>query len=81
MRFAESMDRMNRGAPYRKYRPNLPYVGNAKRWWQFAYNCILEEDVRRKHRNWNWNHIKTHRTLCKDYAKVYQELLHNKKVS
>ncbi|CAB3239394.1 unnamed protein product [Arctia plantaginis] len=73
MLLADSMDRMNKQAPYRKYRPDLTtYKQNYKAWWQFAYKCILEEEVRRRRRNWDWEHMLRHRTLCKDYAKVYQ---------
>ncbi|XP_063619785.1 intermembrane lipid transfer protein Vps13 [Cydia splendana] len=79
MLLADSMDRMNKGAPYRKYRPNLrTYRGHYKEWWHFAYKCILEEEVLRRRRNWDWTHMLTHRNLCKDYAKVYQCKLSNK---
>ncbi|KAI8424304.1 hypothetical protein MSG28_002854 [Choristoneura fumiferana] len=79
MLLADSMDRMNKGAPYRKYRPNLrTYRGHYKEWWRFAYKCILEEKVLRRRRNWDWTHMLTHRTLCKDYASAYQCKLSNK---
>ncbi|XP_047984362.1 LOW QUALITY PROTEIN: vacuolar protein sorting-associated protein 13-like [Leguminivora glycinivorella] len=79
MLLADSMDRMNKGAPYRKYRPNLrSYRGHYKEWWNFAYKCILEDEVRRRRRNWDWTHMLTHRNLCKDYAKAYQCKLSNK---
>ncbi|GBP47899.1 Vacuolar protein sorting-associated protein 13 [Eumeta japonica] len=79
MMLADSMDRMNKGAPYRKYRPDLKYYrGHYKEWWHFAYKCVLEEEVRRRHRNWDWNHMHSHRQLCRDYAKVYQYKLSNK---
>lgn len=48
------------------------YRGHYKEWWHFAYKCILEEDVRRRRRNWNWDHMIAHRQLCKDYASAYQ---------
>ncbi|CAK1598970.1 unnamed protein product [Parnassius mnemosyne] len=83
MLLADSMDRMSKGAPYRKYRPNLKtYKGHYKQWWQFAYTCILEEEVRRRRRNWNWTHMLNHRQLCKDYANAYQcKLSNNGKVT
>lgn len=57
----------------RKYRPNLrTYRGHYKEWWHFAYKCVLEEEVLRRRRNWDWTHMLTHRTLCKDYASAYQ---------
>lgn len=64
---------------YRKYRPDLPsYKRHYRQWWQFAYRCILEEEVRRRHRNWNWAHMLAHRQLCRDYAAVYQCKLTNR---
>ncbi|KAJ8727553.1 hypothetical protein PYW07_001672 [Mythimna separata] len=73
MLLADSMDRMSKQAPYRKYRPDLlTYRAHYKIWWQFAYKCILEEEVRRRRRNWDWTHMLAHRQLCKDYAAVYQ---------
>ncbi|XP_050562177.1 intermembrane lipid transfer protein Vps13 [Spodoptera frugiperda] len=79
MLLADSMDRMNKQAPYRKYRPDLnSYKRHYKEWWKFAYTCILEEEVRRRRRNWDWTHMLEHRQLCKDYAAVYQCKLSNK---
>ncbi|XP_022825403.1 vacuolar protein sorting-associated protein 13 isoform X2 [Spodoptera litura] len=79
MLLADSMDRMNKQAPYRKYRPDLnTYKRHYKAWWKFAYTCILEEEVRRRRRNWDWTHMLEHRQLCKDYATVYQCKLSNK---
>lgn len=75
------MTRMAKGVPYRKYRPNLTeYKGHYKEWWEFSYKAVLENDVRRKRRNWDWNEIKRHRDLCKEYAKLYQTKLQSKKV-
>lgn len=72
----ESIDRMNRAAQYRKYRPKLSsYHGNYKQWWKFAYTCVIEEEVRRRRRNWNWNHMIAHRKMCRDYAEAYQAKL------
>lgn len=34
--------------------------------------CILEENVKRKQREWCWNHIKGHRELCRNYAEAYK---------
>ncbi|XP_075971796.1 vacuolar protein sorting 13C isoform X2 [Anticarsia gemmatalis] len=79
MLLADSMDRMNRQTPYRKYRPDLQtYKRHYKEWWQFAYKCILEEEVRRRRRNWDWTHMLAHRQLCKDYASAYQCKLSSK---
>lgn len=64
---AENMDRSMKGAPYRKYRPhNLPVKGNAKRWWFFAYNSILEP-IRKRRLEWTWDHMADVRHMCRKY--------------
>lgn len=74
------MSRMMRGVQFRKYRPNVSsYRGHYKEWWEFAYKCVLEHEVRRKRRNWDWDHIKTHRKLCKEYGRLYQMKVHSKR--
>ncbi|CAL8090191.1 unnamed protein product [Orchesella dallaii] len=73
---AESIDFMFRAQLYRKYRPAIKeHAGHYKAWWKYAYQCIIEEDVRRKRNNWDWNHMKWHRNLCKTYANVYYQKL------
>ncbi|RZF46695.1 hypothetical protein LSTR_LSTR002558 [Laodelphax striatellus] len=72
----DSLDRMRRAALYRKYRPQVnTFRGHYKLWWQYAYTCILEEEVRRRRRNWDWVHIFTHRANCRKYAEAYQAKL------
>ncbi|VVC40207.1 Hypothetical protein CINCED_3A023147 [Cinara cedri] len=79
---AESIDRLTKAMPYRKYRPMLKeYKGNYKEWWKFAYKCVLEEDVRRIHRNWDWFHIQSHRKLIQEYRILYKQKLESKKLS
>ncbi|KAK3913373.1 Vacuolar protein sorting-associated protein 13 [Frankliniella fusca] len=81
MLLLESMDWMTRAAPYRKFRPFVPsYSGHSKEWWHFAYKCILEDEVKRKQRNWSWNVMREHRGLCKSYAAAYKQKLTLKKI-
>ncbi|KAL3279818.1 hypothetical protein HHI36_017325 [Cryptolaemus montrouzieri] len=69
-----AMDRMIKADQFRKYRPVVPsYKGYYKDWWQFAYTCVLETEVRRKKNNWDWNHICEHRNLCKAYQQKYHD--------
>lgn len=75
MRLADSMERMTKGTPYRKFRPSVTYHGNYKEWWKFAYNCVVENEVKRKRQNWNWDHICEHRGMCRKYATAYQNKL------
>lgn len=46
------------------------YKKNYREWWKFAINCILEEDIKKRNREWTWEHIKEHRQLCNTYAEV-----------
>lgn len=77
---ADSMDLMNKGIPYRKYRPCVPYKGNYVEWWHFAYKCIVETEVKRKKNNWDWLHIHNHRNCCREYGNLYQTKLQKKSV-
>ncbi|XP_046683901.1 vacuolar protein sorting-associated protein 13 isoform X2 [Homalodisca vitripennis] len=82
MGLLESCDYMMRATPFRKYRPSVEsYRGHYDRWWKFAYECILHEEVRRRRRNWDWMHIHTHRKACKEYAQVYEMKLVSSKPS
>ncbi|XP_068984481.1 intermembrane lipid transfer protein Vps13 isoform X1 [Bombus flavifrons] len=82
VQLGEGLDQAQKAAPFRKYRPNLTsYRGHYKEWWKFAYVCVLEEEVRRKRRNWDWNHMKEHRDMCRSYADSYQTKLTTKKVT
>lgn len=78
---ADSMDRMNKGLPYRKFRPCVPYEGHYQEWWRFAYKCIVETEIKRKKDNWDWLHIRQHRECCREYGNLYQQTLITKKVS
>ncbi|XP_043479643.1 vacuolar protein sorting-associated protein 13 isoform X2 [Leptopilina heterotoma] len=80
MQLGEGLDRANKAGPYRKYRPNLTsYRGHYKQWWNFAYTSVLEENIRRPRRNWDWNHMKEHRDTCRTYADVYHTKLTSKR--
>ncbi|CAG9815731.1 unnamed protein product [Phaedon cochleariae] len=79
---ADSMNRMTRGARYRKYRPNVTsYKGHYKEWWHFAYRCLVEGDIRRKKRDWDWNHILGYRNMCREYQDLSMKQLQNKNLS
>ncbi|KAJ8307900.1 hypothetical protein KUTeg_014547 [Tegillarca granosa] len=49
--------------------------------WKYAYTCVLEETVRRRHRMWSWSHISKHRKMMKQYREAYIKKLDSKKVS
>uniref|UniRef100_T1J4H6 Vacuolar protein sorting-associated protein 13 n=1 Tax=Strigamia maritima TaxID=126957 RepID=T1J4H6_STRMM len=75
---SQSLEWMTISSRYRKYKPDVPVKGHAKQWWHFAYKCILEEDVRRRAKNWSWIHIKTHRKTCHNYKDCYKQVLMGK---
>nr|XP_039248521.1 vacuolar protein sorting-associated protein 13C-like isoform X1 [Styela clava] len=79
MELVESMDRMSVNAPFRKYHPGVSVKGNAKAWWKYAYNSVLEAGVTRKMTMFSWNHIKEHKRKVKAYKKLYKEKLKQKK--
>ncbi|KAF5289221.1 hypothetical protein FQR65_LT00109 [Abscondita terminalis] len=77
---ADSFTRMSKGLPYRKFRPQLEGYKNHNQWWLFAYNCTMN-DIRRRRRDWSWDHMKKHREMCKKYNELYRTKLIQKKVS
>ncbi|KAE9550830.1 hypothetical protein FO519_005958 [Halicephalobus sp. NKZ332] len=68
----EAQERFGLAGRYLKYRPNLvDYKEHYRTWWHFAYDCILEENVRRRRKNWSWKRIKAHRQLVRDYKELW----------
>ncbi len=78
--FLGEIERLHRALPYRKYRPVLcGYKKYAQYWWLFAYQCVLEENVRRRRRNWCWSHMKEHKDRVRQYIDLYRTKLYQKK--
>uniref|UniRef100_A0A674K9G4 Vacuolar protein sorting 13 homolog C n=1 Tax=Terrapene triunguis TaxID=2587831 RepID=A0A674K9G4_9SAUR len=77
----ESIDYMVRNVPYRKYRPDVPLHKNAKQWWKYAANSILDIHIRRCTRVWSWSNMKHHRQLLKSYKNMYKNKLTQSKLS
>ncbi|KAM3866154.1 intermembrane lipid transfer protein VPS13C-like [Diretmus argenteus] len=71
----QSVDSMVKNGPYRKYRPEVAVHGNAKLWWRYGGNSILEVHIRRFNRMWSWSNIKQHREKLKAYKAVYKAKL------
>ncbi|BFZ25790.1 hypothetical protein BsWGS_28827 [Bradybaena similaris] len=76
----ESLERMSLLGKYKKTRPDVPYKGNAKKWWRHAYAATLEHTVQRRRNMWNWNNIKQHRNNLKVYREIYTHKLDCKKL-
>ncbi|XP_021263276.1 vacuolar protein sorting-associated protein 13C [Numida meleagris] len=77
----ESIDYMVRNAPYRKFRPNVSLHKNARQWWKYAGDSVLEVHIKRRTRMWSWNNIKQHRQLLKTYKNAYKNKLTQSKPS
>ncbi|KAG7468238.1 hypothetical protein MATL_G00140800 [Megalops atlanticus] len=71
----ESIDCMVKNGPYRKYRPDVPVHRNAKRWWKYGIDSILEVHIRRFNQMWSWSNIRKHRQNLKAYKLVYKAKL------
>lgn len=81
LEFLENMDRMTVAGRYRIHRPNLmEYRGHAKEWWNFAFQCILKEEIQRRHQNWSWEHMKFHLEFVRSYKRAWLEKLTNKSI-
>ncbi|XP_026067709.1 vacuolar protein sorting-associated protein 13C-like isoform X6 [Carassius auratus] len=76
----ESIDCMVKNAPYRKFRPDVPVHRNARQWWKYSINSILEVHIRHFNQMWNWNNIKKHRNTLKAYKAAYKIKLTQGKV-
>ncbi|XP_068000131.1 intermembrane lipid transfer protein VPS13C isoform X2 [Melanerpes formicivorus] len=77
----ESIDCMVRNAPYRRFRPNVCLHKNARQWWKYAGNSVLEVHIRRYTQMWSWSNIKQHRQLLKSYKNLYKNKLTQSKLS
>ncbi|KAM6950364.1 intermembrane lipid transfer protein VPS13C [Lycodopsis pacificus] len=71
----ESIDYMVKNAPYRKFRPDAPVHQNAKLWWRYGFNSILEVHIRRLGHMWSWSSIRKHRENLKAYKTAYKAKL------
>ncbi|XP_027870643.1 vacuolar protein sorting-associated protein 13C isoform X9 [Xiphophorus couchianus] len=71
----ESIDLMAKSAPYRKFRPDVPVSKNAKVWWRYTFNSIMEVHIRRLSHMWSWSKIQQHRESLKVYKAAYKSKL------
>ncbi|KAF6721023.1 Vacuolar protein sorting-associated protein 13C [Oryzias melastigma] len=71
----ESIDRMVKNAPYRMFRPEVPVLKNARIWWKYSINSIMEVHIRRVSRMWAWSSIHGHRRNLKAYKTAYKTKL------
>uniref|UniRef100_UPI0037E99E70 intermembrane lipid transfer protein VPS13C n=1 Tax=Semicossyphus pulcher TaxID=241346 RepID=UPI0037E99E70 len=71
----ESVDCMFKNAPYRKFKPEVPVHKNAKLWWRYSFNSIMEVHIRRSSQMWSWSKIKEHRENLKAYKTAFKNKL------
>ncbi|XP_042079774.1 vacuolar protein sorting-associated protein 13C isoform X6 [Haplochromis burtoni] len=71
----ESIDCMVKNAPYRKFRPDVPVKGNAKLWWKYGVNSVMEVHIHPLSHTWSWSNIKRHRENLKAYKNAYKTKL------
>ncbi|XP_070763918.1 intermembrane lipid transfer protein VPS13C isoform X2 [Enoplosus armatus] len=71
----ESIDCMVKNTPYRKFRPDASVHNNAKLWWRYGFNSILEVHIRRFSHMWSWSNIRKHRENLKAYKSAYKAKL------
>ncbi|XP_026526945.1 vacuolar protein sorting-associated protein 13A [Notechis scutatus] len=81
MELLESIDMMTRNLPYRKYRPDVPVHNNARIWWRYVTQGILEVNIQPKLQMWSWEHIRYHRNQVKSYKELYKIKITSKKVT
>ena len=83
----QSFEFLHRAAKFRKYKArhnleNVPnYVGRLRDLWKFAFDCVYEEEIMRRINNWSWEHMKSHLNRCKQYRRLYLQLLSTAKPS
>uniref|UniRef100_A0A670YV26 Vacuolar protein sorting 13 homolog A n=1 Tax=Pseudonaja textilis TaxID=8673 RepID=A0A670YV26_PSETE len=81
MELLESIDMMTRNLPYRKYRPDVPVHNNARKWWRYVTQGILEVNIQPRLQMWSWEHIRYHRNQVKSYKELYKIKITSKKAT
>ncbi|XP_063044698.1 intermembrane lipid transfer protein VPS13C isoform X2 [Engraulis encrasicolus] len=71
----ESLDNMMKNAPYRKFRPEVPVHTNARQWWQYGIQSVLEVRIRHMREMWSWSYIRKHRERLRAYRAAYKSHL------
>lgn len=72
--------RFERARQHRKWRPLCSIGENAKEWWKFAYNRVLEESRRTNaNRTWEFSHERAKRfnAYCRAYRKRLINMIAN----
>ena len=68
-----TIDLMALNAKYHKYRPDIPLKGNVKQWWLFAYNAIIETQIKPKRNQFKWQQDKAGKIGSMNTKNSYQQ--------
>jgi vacuolar protein sorting-associated protein 13A/C len=68
-----TIDFMALNAKYQKFKPNVALKNNKKKWWHFAYNAIIETQIRPRINQFKWTHIKLITNTRKEYVKLLKK--------
>ncbi|GBP39684.1 Vacuolar protein sorting-associated protein 13C [Eumeta japonica] len=66
-----SFQRIKLNRKYRHMHPEASVISNAKKWWRYAFNVVVEQRVR----PYTWQAIKTHRENYHKYKQTYKSTL------
>lgn len=76
MEWSIAFNRANTAWKYRKWRPNLPIIGNSKLWWKFAVDSHMDSfRVKRRRRHWTFV-LDRARDIVKYCDVYYVHLIH-----
>nr|XP_046914733.1 vacuolar protein sorting-associated protein 13-like [Dermatophagoides farinae] len=71
----DAIDRIKVASLYRKWRPTISINDNPQAWWRFLYLAITETGIRRRKREFSWDHIETACKLRRRYLDLYKRKL------
>lgn len=76
-----TIDLMALNAKYKKYRPAVALTDSKKAWWKFAYNSIVQTQIRPKREQFTWEHIKLVTKTRREYVQLLKRKLKSSKMT
>ncbi|OTF80125.1 hypothetical protein BLA29_002848, partial [Euroglyphus maynei] len=71
----DAIDRIKVASLYRKWRPTTAIKNDPQKWWQFLYSAITETGIRRRKREFSWDHIEASCKRRRAYLDLYKRKL------
>ncbi|KAK7084546.1 hypothetical protein SK128_022287 [Halocaridina rubra] len=68
IQLSDSFIRINTSRRFLKYRPEVPLKRHAVKWWHYAINATIHEQIR----PFSWESIKKHRRLYREYVSLFR---------